>query len=48
MIGLLAILGLAGAVAGAGMLTGFLPHPVVAGDPKASGLDESRETGRSR
>jgi HlyD family secretion protein len=40
VIGLLACLGLGGAVAGAGMLTGFLPHPVVAGDPEASGLGE--------
>lgn len=45
VIGLLAVLGVAGATAGAGMLKGFLPHPVVAGDPKATGLTEGRGTG---
>src|SRR5262245_51560001 len=45
VVGLLVVLGLAGAAVGAGMLTGFLPHPVVAGDPKASGLYESRDHG---
>ena len=43
MIGLLVFLGLGGAIAGAGMMTGFLPNPVVAGDPKASGLIEPRD-----
>jgi len=43
VIGFLAFLGLGGAIAGAGMLTGFLPHPVVAGDPKATGLIEPRD-----
>jgi len=43
VIWLLAFLGLGGAVAGAGMLTGFLPNPVVAGDPKVTGLIEPRD-----
>jgi multidrug resistance efflux pump len=43
VIGLLVLLGLGGAIAGAGMLTGFLPNPVVAGDPKATGLIEPRD-----
>jgi multidrug resistance efflux pump len=34
---LLVVIGLGGMVAGAAVLTGFLPHPVVAGDKKASG-----------
>src|SRR5690349_4199475 len=45
VVGLLAALVLGGAVAGVGMLTGFLPNPVVAGDPKASGRGEPREAG---
>jgi multidrug resistance efflux pump len=45
VVGFLAILGLAGAVAGAGMLTGFLPNPVVAGDPNASGRVDPRDAG---
>lgn len=43
VVGLLVVLGLAGAAAGVGILTGFLPNPVVAGDPKASGYHESHE-----
>ncbi len=40
VIGLvLAVVVLAGAGAAVGVLTGFLPHPVVAGDPQASGWD---------
>jgi multidrug resistance efflux pump len=42
---LLLALGLGGAAAGVGVLTGFLPNPVVAGDPKASGRGEPVETG---
>src|SRR5262245_19246410 len=42
---LLVLIALAGAAAGVGMLTGFLPNPVVAGDPKASGRGEARDTG---
>lgn len=38
---LLLALALTGGGVGAAMLTGFLPHPVVAGDPKASGHDDS-------
>jgi len=34
---LLVTIGLGGALAGGAVLTGFLPNPVVAGDPKASG-----------
>ena len=45
VVGLLAVLGVAGAAAGVGMLAGFLPHPVVAGDPKATGLTEGKATG---
>ncbi len=44
-VGLLVLLGLGGAAAGAGVLTGFLPNPVVAGDPKANGRAEPRESG---
>src|SRR5262245_5011372 len=39
--GLLVLIALAGVPAGALMLTGFLPHPVVAGDPKASGVTDA-------
>jgi multidrug resistance efflux pump len=42
---LLVLLAFGGAAAGAGLLTGFLPNPVVAGDPKASGLGEPRDHG---
>src|SRR5262245_44266156 len=45
VVGSLVVLGVDGAAVGAGMLTGFLPHSVVAGDPNASGLVESREHG---
>lgn len=45
VVGLLVVTGLAGAAAGVGVLTGFLPNPIVAGDPKASGRGEPRETG---
>src|SRR5687767_9932691 len=45
IVGSLAVLCLGGVVAGAGVLTGFLPNPVVAGDPKASGRGESSDTG---
>lgn len=45
VVGLLILLGLGGAAAGAGVLTGFLPNPVVAGDPKASGRGEGRANG---
>jgi multidrug efflux pump subunit AcrA (membrane-fusion protein) len=41
--GLLVVGTLAGGVAGAAVLTGFLPNPIVAGDPKATGLTEPRE-----
>lgn len=41
--GLLVATGLGGVAAGAGMLTGFLPNSVVAGDPKASGHLESSD-----
>jgi multidrug resistance efflux pump len=42
---LLLVFGLGGVVAAAGVLTGFLPNPVVAGDPKASGRGEPSDTG---
>ena len=45
VVGLLLVLGLGGAAVGVGVLTGFLPNPVVAGDPKASGRGEPAETG---
>lgn len=45
VVALLALLGVGGAVAGAAVLTGFLPKSVVAGDPKASGRGEGVETG---
>lgn len=45
VIGLLAVLGLSGVAIGAGMLTGFLPNPVVAGDPKASGRGDAPASG---
>ena len=38
-------MGFVGALSAAGVLTGFLPNPVVAGDPKASGLNEPRDSG---
>lgn len=40
VVGGLVLLGLGGLAAGVGVLTGFLPNPVVAGDPKASGRGE--------
>src|SRR5262245_2183348 len=43
--GFLVVVALAGAAAGASLLTGFLPHTVVAGDPKASGRGEPRNGG---
>jgi len=45
IIVLIAAVGLAGAAVGAGMLTGFLPNPVVAGDPRASGRGEPHDNG---
>lgn len=45
VVALLALLGVGGAVAGAAVLTGFLPKSVVAGDPKASGRSEGVTTG---
>lgn len=45
VVGLLVLLGLGGAVAGVGVMTGFLPNPVVAGDPKAGGRVEPRDAG---
>jgi multidrug resistance efflux pump len=45
VIALLLVLCLGGVVAGAGVLTGFLPNPVVAGDPKASGHSDSPGAG---
>ncbi|VTT98885.1 rnd family efflux transporter mfp subunit : RND family efflux transporter, MFP subunit OS=Singulisphaera acidiphila (strain ATCC BAA-1392 / DSM 18658 / VKM B-2454 / MOB10) GN=Sinac_0100 PE=4 SV=1: HlyD [Gemmataceae bacterium] len=41
--GALVFVTLAGGVAAAAVLTGFLPNPIVAGDPKATGLTEPRE-----
>ncbi|MBA4187316.1 MAG: hypothetical protein C0467_04775 [Planctomycetaceae bacterium] len=41
----LVVITLGGIAAGAGVLTGFLPNPIVAGDPKADGLNEPRDTG---
>jgi multidrug resistance efflux pump len=43
--GLLILIALVGVGAGAGVLTGFLPNPVVAGDPKARGLNEGHDHG---
>lgn len=43
--GLLILIALVGVGAGVGVLTGFLPNPVVAGDPKASGLTEGHDHG---
>ncbi|HSQ54795.1 MAG TPA: hypothetical protein VLM40_03540, partial [Gemmata sp.] len=43
--GALLLVAFLGALAAAGVLTGFLPNPVVAGDPKASGLNEPRDSG---
>lgn len=37
VVAFLLAVGLVGAAAGTGLMKGFLPHPVVAGDPKASG-----------
>ncbi len=45
VVGLLVLLVLGGAAAGVGVLTGFLPNPVVAGDPKAHGRTDPAETG---
>ncbi len=45
VVGLLVLLGVGGAAAGVGVLTGFLPNPVVAGDPKASGHGDAVDTG---
>ncbi|HEY1192503.1 MAG TPA: HlyD family efflux transporter periplasmic adaptor subunit, partial [Gemmata sp.] len=45
VVGLLVLLGLGGAAAGAGVLSGFLPKPVVAGDPNASGRGDPAEAG---
>src|SRR5262245_29128248 len=45
VVGLLVLLGVGGAAAGVGVLTGFLPNPVVAGNPKAGGRGESRDSG---
>ena len=42
VIGLLALIAVVGAAAGTGMLSGFLPHPVVAGDKAASGRSDPR------
>jgi multidrug resistance efflux pump len=42
---LLVLFAAVGVVGGVGMLTGFLPHPVVAGDPKASGFVEGTGAG---
>lgn len=41
----LVTIGLGGALAGGAVLTGFLPNPVVAGDPKASGHGEQPDRG---
>jgi multidrug resistance efflux pump len=41
--GLLVVIAVVGVVGGVGVLTGFLPNPVVAGDPKVTGLTEPRE-----
>lgn len=43
--GLLVLIALAGVTAGAIMLTGFLPNPTVAGDPKASGHGDAPAAG---
>ena len=43
--GALILVAVAGAVAAAGVLAGFLPNPVVAGDPNASGLGDARDAG---
>lgn len=45
MGGFLAFVTLAGGGAAAAVLTGFLPNPIVAGDPKAHGLGEPRDGG---
>ena len=45
VVALLLLLVLGGAAAGVGLQTGFLPKPVVAGDPKASGRAEPSENG---
>ena len=42
VIGLLIALGLGGVAVGVAMLGGFLPSTVVAGDPKAHGLNEGK------
>ncbi|WP_439628338.1 efflux RND transporter periplasmic adaptor subunit [Gemmata sp.] len=43
--GLLVLGALAGGGAAAALLMGFLPNPTVAGDPRATGLDEPRDSG---
>lgn len=45
IVALLLLLVLGGAAAGVGLQTGFLPKPVVAGDPKAHGRTEPAENG---
>lgn len=45
VVGSLLLLCLGGAAASVGVMTGFLPNPVVAGDPKASGRGEPTESG---
>jgi multidrug resistance efflux pump len=42
VVGLLALIAVAGVAAGTGMLSGFLPNPVVAGDAKAAGRSDLR------
>ena len=42
---LLVLLCLGGGAAAVGALTGFLPNPIVAGDPKASGLGDPHDVG---
>lgn len=42
VVGLLALIAVAGVAAGTGMLFGFLPHPVVAGEGKAGSRAETR------
>ena len=41
--GFLVLATLAGGAAAAAIMTGFLPNPIVAGDPKATGLNEPRD-----
>lgn len=42
VVGLLGLIAVAGVAAGTGMLSGFLPHPIVAGDAKAAGRSDLR------